>query len=591
MIIFRKLVLNNFMSYKGKTVVHLSGQGVVRIEGRNLDDAGATSNMAGKSAIIEALLWCLFGKTLRGLKHDGIINRRAKRNCSVTCEFRIGNGIFHIQRFRRSENGNGLRIHRDGRLLNWRRQGNTQERLERILDTDFQAFVNSTVFGGFDGARRQFALLADSDQKKILDSFLRFERFELALERTKHFLSIARQTATENTIALTEQSGLVNTYKEKVAALLTSTNILRDRERRERKRLISELRSIKPVDTLQYDSGIEEASGRVESLTTKLSRLQGSQDVARRSLNKLKKAVSNRKSMVGKRCPTCGQLIKLPASGLEDHLRMEMGSVRNIIEGCEVKIARLERRVTHWRKELKRLTTKKELKNKTKLLREMRKKEIGRRLKVGPQAKSSADAQSPVFEQLDETRQLYSKALSRYLVMQQKDVELTRRIKDLTFWEVGFGNKGVKTIVMREMLPSMNARLKQYAAQMFRSQIELEFRPSRTTKRGDERELFHLHYKSRLNSTSYAGESSGGRRRIDICVLLVFAWLARCSNLLLVDELLDGLDESGRQTTLDILSRQRGTVFVITHSRQLKSSIGRVWTVVKKNGISRLETL
>lgn len=184
---------------------------------------------------------------------------------------------------------------------------------------------------------------------------------------------------------------------------------------------------------------------------------------------------------------------------------------------------------------------------------------------------------------------LYGRALSRYLVQSQKKVELQKKIKALEFWRIGFGNSGVKTLVLREVLPSMNKKLKEYSEHMFQTPVELEFRANKQTKKGADRELFHLHYKSRFNSASYLGESTGGRRRIDICVLLVFSWLARAANILLVDELLDGLDDAGRESVLHILAQQRGTVLVISHERELKNRIGKVWTVTKKNGVSRLE--
>ena len=159
----------------------------------------------------------------------------------------------------------------------------------------------------------------------------------------------------------------------------------------------------------------------------------------------------------------------------------------------------------------------------------------------------------------------------------------------MAFWEVGFGNRGVKTLIMKQLLPSLNQKLKEYGQEIFQSKVELEFRLNKKTKRGDNRELLHLHYQSKRNSPSYVGESSGGRRRVDICVLLVFAWLARVSNLLLVDELLDGLDDAGRESVLAILARQRGTILVISHERDLKSKIGKVWTVTKQDGASTLE--
>ncbi|GAI86651.1 unnamed protein product [marine sediment metagenome] len=65
MIDFTYLFLTNFMSFK-KASLPLADQGLVLIEGSNLDSDASDSNGSGKSALTEALTWCLWGKTVRG---------------------------------------------------------------------------------------------------------------------------------------------------------------------------------------------------------------------------------------------------------------------------------------------------------------------------------------------------------------------------------------------------------------------------------------------------------------------------------------------------------------------------------------------
>jgi len=584
MIHFRKLVLQNFMSYREKTVVPLSGQGIVRIEGKNEDDRGAVSNMAGKSTILEGLLWCLFGKTLRGVKHDAVVNRKSKRNCRVSAVVELDESAFRFIRYRRdSKFQNRLRIFRGDREISFKHEQNAQSKLESILGCDFAAFVNSTVFGGFDGARRQFALLSDSDQKRILDSFLSFEKFELAQERTKELLRKSRENLTETKLALVRAEGEVSTYREKTATLLAGAKLFRDKERDERRKLKKQLKAIVLPNVRKYDKEIEGAEKRVEDFSTKLNKSNSHSDAARRSLNKLRKQILSWKSLTGRKCPTCGQIVSgLTGEKLLEHLRADLKEIKRDFKKSSALASKYERRLAYGSSVLKDLHRKQQhVRHQHDKLDERRAGILERISRLTPG--------DPFSSQIEEARLQYSKSLSRMLVLKQKSVELTRRIKALSFWEVGFGNKGVKTLVMREILPAMNTKLQEYASQVFHSPVELEFRPSKTTKKGDERESFHLHYKSKLNSASYLGESSGGRRRIDICCLLVFSWLARCSNLLMVDELLDGLDDSGQRAVLDILTSQRGSVFVISHNAGIKHSIGQVWTVRKKHGVSTLE--
>ncbi|NIR17999.1 MAG: AAA family ATPase, partial [Desulfobacterales bacterium] len=79
---FRFLKAENFLSL-GDVKLKLANRGVVLIMGENRDASGASSNGAGKSAIWDAMVWGLFGKTLRGITGDDVVNLKAKKNCKV----------------------------------------------------------------------------------------------------------------------------------------------------------------------------------------------------------------------------------------------------------------------------------------------------------------------------------------------------------------------------------------------------------------------------------------------------------------------------------------------------------------------------
>jgi ATPase subunit of ABC transporter with duplicated ATPase domains len=162
-------------------------------------------------------------------------------------------------------------------------------------------------------------------------------------------------------------------------------------------------------------------------------------------------------------------------------------------------------------------------------------------------------------------------------------------VKDYRFWEEGFGPRGVKALIIREILPTLNHKLAGYSREIFGDGTTIQLSATQETKTGEERELLNLQYNSPSGASSYIGESSGGRRRADLCVLLVFSWLARASNILFVDEMLDHLDAGGRERALSILQEQRGSVFIVTHERGLKSQLAKTWTVIKEHKASRVE--
>ncbi len=582
MIQFRNLTMQSFMSYRDKQVIQLANQGIVRIEGVNEDDPTADSNMSGKSTIVEAVLWCLFGRTLRGLKHGQIVNRRSGKNCFVSVTF-VSEGKTYLCRRNRkhARYSNRLLLYRKDVLISSRHEAHTQRRLEHILDCDYEGFVNSVVFGGFDsGTRKQFALQSDSQQKQILDSFLKFEKFEIALQRTKHALEEARERSGEIVLAIARYSERVSASKSRLVEIKRRRRLFDQTKRSETLRIRKKIESIKNACNKPSRKDLKQARQKVEHIIEQKAGAEERASGIQRQLQEISKRRSNREKLIGKNCPTCGSLVKTDTVGaLLKHLNRDRHRLKSECRLVEETIERLDRRLTYGRRELKRLQEQQRRCQESL----SRKRQLEERLK-------SAEASSSLFsEELEDASTQYSKQVSRLLVCKYEEQVLKNRIKDLQFWETGFGNKGVKALIVRKALPAMNAKLREYTQRLFEGDVQLEFRASKETQKGDERELFNIRYHTKRNAESYIAESSGGRRRVDICVLLVFAWLSRTCNMLFIDEILDGLDASGRERVLEILSNQRGTVFVVSHNRELQSRIGTVWTVRKKNGVSSLE--
>ena len=77
---FSTLKITNFMPFESATF-NLSGRGLVLIEGRKSGEI-ALSNGTGKTSLIEALLWCLFGQTLKNIYANDVVHNYGA-NCQV----------------------------------------------------------------------------------------------------------------------------------------------------------------------------------------------------------------------------------------------------------------------------------------------------------------------------------------------------------------------------------------------------------------------------------------------------------------------------------------------------------------------------
>lgn len=106
-----RLTIQGFLGI-GKTDVSFAGKGLVLLQGENKDDPSATSNGSGKSSLVDALLWCLFGETSRGLTADDVVNRFIKGGCIVTAEIEDEGRRYTVERWRKTKrNGKQAGVH------------------------------------------------------------------------------------------------------------------------------------------------------------------------------------------------------------------------------------------------------------------------------------------------------------------------------------------------------------------------------------------------------------------------------------------------------------------------------------------------
>lgn len=136
----------NFRSYGNNTTQLSFGKpGVTAITGKIIDKTthGNTNNGVGKSTIAEALTWCLFDKSIAGVKVDELINNVNQKNMEVTVEFEKGGNHYLVSRYRKlgksKSNGVKLLVNDVDKTLD--SVSNTNLELERIIGVPYDTFV------------------------------------------------------------------------------------------------------------------------------------------------------------------------------------------------------------------------------------------------------------------------------------------------------------------------------------------------------------------------------------------------------------------------------------------------------------------
>lgn len=170
------------------------------------------------------------------------------------------------------------------------------------------------------------------------------------------------------------------------------------------------------------------------------------------------------------------------------------------------------------------------------------------------------------------------------------------QIEIASFWVSGYGNSGVKSLLLDGVTPFLNQRSNEYLQEL-RDNAQVVFNTQKTLASGERRDKFSISVE--LGSTdSYKSASGGESARIDVSVMLAMGDLlaSRSLNSLdlrLLDECFSNLDALGCNQVVrllnDIITPRSKTVFVISHEESLKSFFDKRLVVVKENGISRIE--
>lgn len=188
---FKRLRINNFLTIRHGEI-HLDDRGLNIIQGINDDDSSADSNGAGKSSVVDALCWALFGVTARGAKGDAVVNLQAKKDCEVEVFIQHGETLYRIARHRKHK------THKNALMLQARpaddpgtvptdltkgTDAETQKEVERILGCSMDVFL-AAVYSGQE-AMPDLPKMTDRELKRLIEEAAGLERIELAYEESR----------------------------------------------------------------------------------------------------------------------------------------------------------------------------------------------------------------------------------------------------------------------------------------------------------------------------------------------------------------------------------------------------------------------
>lgn len=192
-----ELFVENFMGLSGTHSLLLDQLGLVHVAGVNADDPGNNSNGAGKSTILEALTWGLFGEGLprpqgnseQGVRADEVLNDTLGRQCRVVVQLAEDDITYRVERWRkwksdpkgRQSNGQLLAI--DGEITESLDEKETNRLVCEALGITHDIWCRGVVFGQESGFN--FCDATAKSRQDILTTVMGLEEIDTWLERCR----------------------------------------------------------------------------------------------------------------------------------------------------------------------------------------------------------------------------------------------------------------------------------------------------------------------------------------------------------------------------------------------------------------------
>ena len=245
--IYKSLTLKNFKSFKGKhTFNFMDGNvGLYLVKGNNLDEPSLGANGAGKSTIIDAIVWCLYGSTVRNLRGKHIRHWDTKGDVSVMLEVLTDDGKPHLI----SRRWNPNRLSLDGTVC-------TQEELNKFIGLSKATYMCSAVIGQFE---THFFDLPPAAKTTVLTEVLDLDYWNNMAEEAKAQEDYLRETAITYQRSIERHTGRIRASKENLSTL-------RDQE--------AEFSKVRENKLRLLSNYVIEYQGDIDSLTGKLNKLE-----------------------------------------------------------------------------------------------------------------------------------------------------------------------------------------------------------------------------------------------------------------------------------------------------------------------------
>jgi len=566
------------------------------------DEGGKDSNGSGKSTILNAICWALFGRTLKGVQGQDVVQWKHK-NCKVILILEGGGHVYEITRkidslIFKIDNVAISGHHRD-----------IQSSIENSFKTNYSLFIRSTAF-----SQSQVEFLGasgDADKKRLFKEVLSLSRLDRAYERIK----IRYDTEYSKAERLESELGTNKRQKDNIEEKILKAQESHKSWEEDKVEKVKELKAQKnklPPSTDPLLRELTELTPKIqetEYILDQIKIIENKMVVLSMEESQYSKEIKHIRDLVdkgtsiGSRCELCGSVVNKKMLGahkkeMEDRIT-DLKTQRELLikEQTSAKDQLQTLYVTKLQNEKIAIRIS-EIKIRVTLLENEWNYYKQTCVAIDSRVADIAKGPNPYEQYLvtftQERDALEHTIQSLYLQFE----EAKKNIDTLSFLKFTLSREGaVSHIIEREY-----ATLVSYANRMLSNisggKLRIEISPQKELKSGALKEEINISVYVNNNKTPYWGVSDGQRQRVNIALLLALNKLCKMKGVnsfdfLLLDEVLDiSLAEGGQQDVLLLLKnymRECHSIILISHKDTFKSSFNSCLSVYRDDlGISHL---
>jgi DNA repair exonuclease SbcCD ATPase subunit len=569
MITFKKIRWRNFLSTGNNfNEVNLNKCGTNLIIG---------NNGSGKSTVLDALTFSLFGKPFRKINKPQLKNSVNEKECVVEVEFTIGNTEWKIIR---GIKPTVFEIWKDSKLLDQAAASLDQQRwLEQsVIKMNFKSFTQIVILGS--STFVPFMQLSAANRREVIEDLLDIKVFSSMNSIIKDRIKLTR-----------DEIKLLNLKKDSlVDKVEMQNNFIEELENRGNANINANKEKINNLDkeigeyvdaNIIVETHLEQYTKEQESLVSVGGKLK--------KLNNMKGKISQKVTTITQEhkffnensvCPTCTQSI-------EEEFRINrIKDAQNKAKELQSGYKQLEEAIKEEEeRERQFIALSKEI---TKLTHGISQNNI----KISGCRRQIQNLESEIqrtTEQLQNRNTEHEKLKSFKENLKTTYEELESKKESINYYDFSYSllkDGGVKSKIIKKYLPLINQQVNRYLQMMdFYINFTLD-------------EEFNETVQSPIHEDfSYASFSEGEKMRIDLALLFTWREVARMknsvnTNLLIMDEVFDSsLDGFGTDEFLKIIRYviKDANIFVISHKTGLEDKFENVIKFSKVKGFSRME--